>query len=161
MWTVLKKELREGWLFLLINILWLAGVPPLMRLCIPNKWDDDATVIFYAFMFGLFVPLYLVTAAFIVIQLRPLRVDHHGWQIFLAMLIMAQALRPASWRAGLWGGLFGAALLAAPSRTATRYLPAVPPPFVAKSIPEATRGEPVVRRSNTSSCQFAAPLAGS
>ena len=57
--------------------------------------------------------------------------------------------------------LIGAALLAAPSRTATRYLPAVPPPFVAKSIPEATRGEPVVRRSNTSSCQFAAPLAGS
>ena len=63
MWTVLKKELREGWLFLLINILWLAGVPPLMRLCIPNKWDDDATVIFYAFMFGLFVPLYLVILA--------------------------------------------------------------------------------------------------
>src|SRR3546814_14607614 len=28
------------------------------------------------------------------------------------MLVMAQALRPASWRAGLLGGLFAAALLA-------------------------------------------------
>ena len=29
-------------------------------------------------------------------QLRPMRIDHHGWQILLAMLIMAQALRPLS-----------------------------------------------------------------
>ncbi|HEX2813906.1 MAG TPA: hypothetical protein VHO04_14620 [Sphingopyxis sp.] len=58
------------------------------------------------------VPLYLVAAAFIVIQLRPLRVDHHGWQIFLAMLIMGQALRPASGRAGMIAGLSAAALLA-------------------------------------------------
>jgi hypothetical protein len=57
-------------------------------------------------------PLFLIMAGFIVIQFRPLRVDHHGWQILLAMMIMAQALRPASWRAGLWGGLFAAALLA-------------------------------------------------
>ena len=57
-------------------------------------------------------PLFLIMAGFIAIQFRPLRVDHHGWQILLAMLIMAQALRPASWRAGLWGGLFAAALLA-------------------------------------------------
>lgn len=57
-------------------------------------------------------PLFLIMAGFIVMQFRPLRVDHHGWQILLAMLIMAQALRPASWRAGLWGGLFAAALLA-------------------------------------------------
>jgi hypothetical protein len=57
-------------------------------------------------------PLYLVSAAFIVIQLRPLRVDHHGWQIFLAMLMMGQALRPASGRAGLIAGLSAAALLA-------------------------------------------------
>lgn len=58
------------------------------------------------------VPLFLIMAGFIVMQFRPLRVDHHGWQILLAMLLMAQALRPASWRAGLWGGLFAAALLA-------------------------------------------------
>lgn len=58
------------------------------------------------------VPLYLVSAAFIVIQLRPLRVDHHGWQIFLAMLVMGQALRPATGRAGLIAGLCAAALLA-------------------------------------------------
>ena len=56
-------------------------------------------------------PLFLIMAGFIVMQFRPLRVDHHGWQILLAMLIMAQALRPATWRAGLWGGLFAAALL--------------------------------------------------
>ncbi|MGV7122876.1 hypothetical protein [Sphingopyxis sp. 550A] len=58
------------------------------------------------------VPLYLVAAAFIVIQLRPLRVDHHGWQIFFAMLIMGQALRPATGRAGVIAGLSAAALLA-------------------------------------------------
>jgi hypothetical protein len=58
------------------------------------------------------VPLFLIMSGFIVMQFRPLRVDHHGWQILLAMLIMAQALRPASSRAGLWGGFFAAALLA-------------------------------------------------
>src|SRR3546814_12715042 len=46
------------------------------------------------------------------VQFRPLRVDHHGWQIFLAMLILWQALRPASRGAGLLGGLFAAMLLA-------------------------------------------------
>ena len=58
------------------------------------------------------LPLYLIMAGYIVAQFRPLRVDHHGWQIFLAMLVMGQALRPATWRAGLLGGLFAAALLA-------------------------------------------------
>lgn len=58
------------------------------------------------------VPLFLIMSGYIVVQFRPLRVDHHGWQIFLAMLIMAQALRPATWGAGLLGGLFAAALLA-------------------------------------------------
>jgi hypothetical protein len=58
------------------------------------------------------VPLFLIMSGFIVMQFRPLRVDHHGWQILFAMLIMAQALRPATWQAGAWGGLFAAALLA-------------------------------------------------
>lgn len=58
------------------------------------------------------VPLFLIMSGYILVQFRPLRVDHHGWQIFLAMLVMAQALRPASWAAGLLGGLFAAALLA-------------------------------------------------
>ena len=58
------------------------------------------------------VPLFLMMSGYILVQFRPLRVDHHGWQIFLAMLIMGQALRPAAWRAGLLGGLFAAALLA-------------------------------------------------
>ncbi|MDO9368882.1 MAG: hypothetical protein Q7T68_09960 [Sphingopyxis sp.] len=58
------------------------------------------------------VPLFLIMSAFIVSQFRPLRVDHHGWQIVLAMLVMGQALRPATWRAGLTGGVCAAALLA-------------------------------------------------
>lgn len=58
------------------------------------------------------VPLFLIMSGYILVQFRPLRIDHHGWQIFLAMLVMAQALRPASWQAGLLGGLFAAALLA-------------------------------------------------
>lgn len=58
------------------------------------------------------VPLFLIMSGFIVMQFRPLRVDHHGWQILFAMLIIWQALRPASWPAGLLGGLFAAALLA-------------------------------------------------
>ncbi|HWW58780.1 MAG TPA: hypothetical protein VN047_17940 [Sphingopyxis sp.] len=58
------------------------------------------------------VPLFLILSGFVVMQFRPLRVDHHGWQIFLAMLIMGQALRPATWRAGLIAGLCAAALLA-------------------------------------------------
>lgn len=57
-------------------------------------------------------PLFLILSGFIVMQFRPLRVDHHGWQILFAMLIMAQALRPATWRAGLWAGACAAALLA-------------------------------------------------
>jgi len=58
------------------------------------------------------VPLFLIMSGYILVQFRPLRVDHHGWQIFFAMLIMTQALRPATWQAGLLGGLFAAALLA-------------------------------------------------
>lgn len=58
------------------------------------------------------VPLFLIMSGYILVQFRPLRVDHHGWQILLAMLVMAQALRPATWQAGALGGLFAAALLA-------------------------------------------------
>lgn len=58
------------------------------------------------------VPLFLILSAFVVAQFRPLRVDHHGWQIFFAMLVMGQALRPATWSAGLIGGFCAAALLA-------------------------------------------------
>ena len=58
------------------------------------------------------VPLFLMMSGYILVQVRPLRVDHHGWQFFLAMLIRGEALRPAAWRAGLLGGFFAAALLA-------------------------------------------------
>src|SRR5512143_4128853 len=63
MWTVLKKELREGWLFLLVNTVWMLGVPPLGRLLWPRFWDADVTSIFYGIMFGVFIPLYLVILA--------------------------------------------------------------------------------------------------
>src|SRR3546814_5855834 len=51
-------------------------------------------------------------SGYILVRFRPLRVYQHRWQIFLAMLVMAQALRLASWQAGLLGGLSAAALLA-------------------------------------------------
>jgi len=63
MWTVFKKELREGWLFLLVNILFVAGTPALGRLFLPRFWDADVNVIFYSIMFGVFIPLYLVILA--------------------------------------------------------------------------------------------------
>src|SRR3546814_16097157 len=55
------------------------------------------------------VPLFLIMSGYILVQFRPLRVDHNGWQIFLAMLVMATALPPARWRAGRLGGLFAPA----------------------------------------------------
>jgi hypothetical protein len=58
------------------------------------------------------VPLFLIMAGYIIVQFRPLRVDHHGWQILFAMIVMAQALRPATFKAGLYAGLAAAALLA-------------------------------------------------
>lgn len=61
---------------------------------------------------ALAAPLYIVCCVYILAQFRPLRVDHHGWQIFLAMLLLWQALRPASRSAGLFGGLFAAMLVA-------------------------------------------------
>lgn len=57
-------------------------------------------------------PLFLAFSGFILAQFQPLRVDHHGWQIFLAMLMLWQAIRPAGAGAGILGGLFGALLLA-------------------------------------------------
>ncbi|PZQ24122.1 MAG: hypothetical protein DI569_01635 [Sphingopyxis macrogoltabida] len=66
---------------------------------------DDRRIVWAA-------PFFLILSGFIIAQFRPLRVDHHGWQILLAMLVMGQALRPASRRAGLWGGVAAAALLA-------------------------------------------------
>ena len=57
-------------------------------------------------------PLYLIFCIYIIAQFRPLRIDHHSWQILLAMLILWHALRPVSRGAGLFGGLFAAMLLA-------------------------------------------------
>lgn len=61
---------------------------------------------------ALLAPAYVLLCGFILVQFRPLRIDHHGWQVFLAMLMLWQAMRPAGARAGALAGLFAAMLLA-------------------------------------------------
>lgn len=48
----------------------------------------------------------------IVVQFRPQHIDHHNWQILMAMGMFYMALQPASWRAGVLGGLFAGTYLA-------------------------------------------------
>ena len=62
--------------------------------------------------FAYLIPFFLVNLGFVVAQFRPLHVDHHGWQILLAMVMMWQAIRPPSWQAGVLAGLAAAMLLA-------------------------------------------------
>jgi hypothetical protein len=51
--------------------------------------------------------LFLATSAFILNQLVPLRIDHHGIQILIAFALLFQAIAPPSWRSGaIAGGLF-------------------------------------------------------
>jgi hypothetical protein len=57
-------------------------------------------------------PLLLVMMGFVVTQFRPLHIDHHGWQILMAMIMIWQAIRPPSAQAGLIGGVAAATLLA-------------------------------------------------
>lgn len=57
-------------------------------------------------------PIFLVFCGFTMGQFQPLRIDHHGWQILLATLMLWQAIRPAGVGAGILGGLCGALLLA-------------------------------------------------
>lgn len=56
-------------------------------------------------------PPIIVMMSFVIAQYRPMRVDHHGWQILLATLLLWQALRPPTRQAGLLGGVAAAALL--------------------------------------------------
>ncbi|WP_447758238.1 hypothetical protein [Sphingopyxis fribergensis] len=57
-------------------------------------------------------PILMAASAPLMGQFRPLHIDHHGWQIIFAALILWQAIRPASRQAGIFAGLAGAALLA-------------------------------------------------
>jgi hypothetical protein len=57
-------------------------------------------------------PILLAASAPLMGQFRPLHVDHHGWQVIFAALILWQAIRPASRESGILAGLAGAALLA-------------------------------------------------
>lgn len=47
----------------------------------------------------------------LIYQLRPMRIDHHGWQIVLALAAVALLLARPTWRAGALAGLALAALL--------------------------------------------------
>lgn len=57
-------------------------------------------------------PLLLEMMGFVITQFRPLHIDHHGWQILMAMIILWQAIRPPSLKAGLIAGIAAATLLA-------------------------------------------------
>lgn len=52
----------------------------------------------------LLVPLILVTAPPVLIQMFPTRIDHHGWQICLAAVALAALLDGRAWRSGLIAG---------------------------------------------------------
>lgn len=60
---------------------------------------------------ALIAPPIVIMMGYVVIQFRPLHVDHHGWQILFAMLLLWQALRSPTRQAGALGGLAAAALL--------------------------------------------------
>ena len=47
----------------------------------------------------------LLTSPTILVQLRPLRIDHHGWQIIMAAVALAGALDPHGRRGGIVAGL--------------------------------------------------------
>lgn len=48
----------------------------------------------------------------ILYQFRPLRIDHHGWQILLAGALLWLTLSPSRRRCGFWAGVAGAAYIA-------------------------------------------------
>jgi hypothetical protein len=56
-------------------------------------------------LFVLLVPLILVTAPPILMQMFPTRIDHHGWQIFLATVAFAALVDAAPRRSGAIAGL--------------------------------------------------------
>lgn len=54
----------------------------------------------------------IATDYVILFQFAPLRIDHHGWQILLSLLLLGAVVRPASARQGILAGVAGAALVA-------------------------------------------------
>lgn len=54
----------------------------------------------------------MATDYVILFQFAPLRIDHHGWQILLSLLMLGAVVRPASARQGILAGVAGAALVA-------------------------------------------------
>ncbi len=54
----------------------------------------------------------MATDYVILFQFAPLRIDHHGWQILLSLLMLGAVVMPASARQGILAGVAGAALVA-------------------------------------------------
>lgn len=63
-------------------------------------------------VFAIVATALLVTDYLILYQFAPLRIDHHGWQILLSLVLLALVLRAPRAGDGVLAGLAGAALLA-------------------------------------------------
>lgn len=82
----------------------LAAIPLLTLLCIMQllgrlacRLFDRSTALFACFVIALSVP--------VMEQVRPMRIDHHAWQIVMAMIAFAAAFDPRPKRSGLITGL--------------------------------------------------------
>jgi|GEM_PF-3763931 len=63
MWTIFRKEFKEGAVLLIVSLAWLILTPWIMQILLPKIWDKDIMDITHALMFGLFVPVYLAILA--------------------------------------------------------------------------------------------------
>lgn len=63
-------------------------------------------------IFAIVATALLATDYMILYQFAPLRIDHHGWQIYLSLALLALVLRAPRASDGALAGLAGAALLA-------------------------------------------------
>jgi len=63
MWTIFRKEFKEGAILLIVSLAVMILTPWIGQLLAPRFWDKDVTDVFHALMFGLFVPVYLAILA--------------------------------------------------------------------------------------------------
>jgi hypothetical protein len=63
MWTVFRKEFREGKVLLIVALAAMVLMPWFGRVLAPGAWDKDVNDICHSLMFGLFVPIYLAILA--------------------------------------------------------------------------------------------------
>src|SRR3546814_13328926 len=104
-----------------------------LMFCLDFFFNDTATTEFYTYSHtlslhtylptflaarrlagGLFVPILavmlLLTTPTILIQFTPFRIDHHGWQIWMAAVALCGALDARCMRGGVTAGLALAAV---------------------------------------------------